>query len=386
MLSLRAKLLLFLLPLIISLLVSALGVTVMIETQWQTLNHPGWLVCGFVVIFCAMITWVIWFVLHNVTSSLEYVSWAMNTASFDVKAGKKAPPKRFSDVFEIREILQAAEQMKGDLVKSRVEVLENTKLAELGNAVAKVMHDMATPMAVIGMTIATLRDHADDKERMHIVLNGLAQAEKQVRALYDDLLAQYRGEPMKVEAFSLPELLDNVMTSLKSTVLGKSAKWERCEAPELLLAKGSKNLLHRAVSNIVKNGLEALYDFKPFEPKITLTTLLVDELYYEIQIHDNGPGIPEASQAAILKGGLTQGKKDGHGLGMQVARQAIEFHGGHLHVCSSREKGTTFILRLPLEGVAVGYAIEHAGTVKASRAIQLLDASNMLFEEASVDL
>lgn len=386
MLSLRAKLLLFLLPLIISLLVSALGVTVMIETQWQTLNHPGWLVCGFIVVFCAMITWVIWFVLHNVTSSLEYVSWAMNTASFDAKAEKKAPPKRFSDAFEIREILQATEQMKRDLVKSRVEVLENTKLAELGNAVAKVMHDMVTPMAVIGMTIATLKDHMEDKERMHMVLNGLTQAEKQVRGLYNDLLAQYRGEPTKVEAFSLPELLDSVMTSLKSTVLGKSAAWERCDATELLLAKGSYNLLHRAVSNIVKNGLEALYDFRPSEPKMTLTTSLVDEYHYEIQIHDNGPGIPEALQAAILKGGLTAGKKDGHGLGMQVARQAVEFHGGHLQVCSSKEKGTTFILRLPLKGVAVDETIECAGMAKPSKVIQLLDASNMSFEEASVDL
>ncbi len=233
--------------------------------------------------------------------------------------------------------------------------LENTKLAEIGHSTSKIIHDMATPMAILQMAISTLEKDVNSKESIQMTLNGLVHAEKNIRLLYDELLSQYRSEPIKVDSFSLPELLDNVVLSFQNTTLGKSALWERQDSPKLRLVKGSYNLLYRAISNIVKNALEASYNNQnkstgisdANKPKITLRSVLLNDTY-EIHIHDNGHGIPEASQAAILQGGFTEGKKNGHGLGMRVVSQAMGFHQGELTLHSSKENGSTFILRLPM--------------------------------------
>jgi len=346
MLSLRAKLLLFLLPIIIGSLVCALSMSLMVES----LPHPEWWIGGIMFVFSMLMIGTVWLALDHVTASLEYAALSMEIAGFEVnKKNNLRLIKRFSDASEIRDILDAADHMKRNLERARLEVFENMKLAEIGNNTAKLIHDIASPLVILEMTTKQLKQH--QQPELVKIIELFDKSSHRIRSLYNDLLEQYRGKPLKIEVFSLPNLLDSVTQTLQEIHIGKSVTWLRQD--DSLLSerdiKGSQNLLYRAIANITKNALEALYQAKTPEPTLTITTLVVDNQFYEIRIHDNGPGIPENIQALLLHGGITQGKKDGHGLGMQVARQAVEFHGGQLKLCSSPDKGTTFVLKLPFD-------------------------------------
>ncbi len=65
-----------------------------------------------------------------------------------------------------------------------------------------------------------------------------------------------------------------------------------------------------------------------------------------LQVEDDGPGIPEASQERIFEV-FYSSRGGGTGLGLPIARQIVERHGGHIELESTVGVGTKFTIRLP---------------------------------------
>jgi signal transduction histidine kinase len=95
----------------------------------------------------------------------------------------------------------------------------------------------------------------------------------------------------------------------------------------------------------VGNAVEA---FKGCGGRVELTTWANDQ-EVQIQIRDNGPGIPEAIRDRLFEAFVTYGKHSGTGLGTAIAKSIIDAHGGQISFQSSYQEGTTFYIRLPLE-------------------------------------
>jgi signal transduction histidine kinase len=73
----------------------------------------------------------------------------------------------------------------------------------------------------------------------------------------------------------------------------------------------------------------------------------------EVVVQDNGPGIPQEIAGRIFEPFFTTKKRgEGTGLGLGIARQIVDKHGGRIDV-SSRPGCTRFVVRLPLAGPAV---------------------------------
>src|SRR5713226_7291310 len=104
-----------------------------------------------------------------------------------------------------------------------------------------------------------------------------------------------------------------------------------------------RTLLRQAVLNLVKNGLEALGG----KGRLTVSTCRVDD-HAEIAIIDTGPGIkPEVAKRLFEQFFTT--KPQGTGLGLYIARQIIEEHGGTLRWESTPGQGTAFTASLPIK-------------------------------------
>jgi len=65
---------------------------------------------------------------------------------------------------------------------------------------------------------------------------------------------------------------------------------------------------------------------------------------------DNGPGIPRRSPTSSFSPFVTAGKKSGTGLGLAIVKTIAEEHGGTVGLQRQDRQGTTFELKLPLEG------------------------------------
>ena len=103
----------------------------------------------------------------------------------------------------------------------------------------------------------------------------------------------------------------------------------------------------RVLINIIRNADEAMRG----GGRITLGVSEADGNLL-IEITDTGKGIPEESLAKIFEPFFSEGKSDGTGLGMSMAKKLIESHGGTISISSEVGTGTTFHVSLPLDAKA----------------------------------
>ena len=112
--------------------------------------------------------------------------------------------------------------------------------------------------------------------------------------------------------------------------------------------------------NILVNAIDAIEEFNEKRSlqaiaanpnRITIRTSVIDDVWIQIVITDNGSGMPEVVQKRIFDPFFTTkpiGK--GTGMGMSISYQIIaEKHGGELECFSTIDKGTEFIIRIPKE-------------------------------------
>ena len=111
-----------------------------------------------------------------------------------------------------------------------------------------------------------------------------------------------------------------------------------------MLANGE--FIERAIANLVGNALK----YGPAGDTI-LVTVLEDDGHATCDVHDNGPGIPEAEVAQLFtpwfQGREHRSRRDGVGLGLRFVQVVAERHHGQVSVRSPPGEGTTFRLSLP---------------------------------------
>ena len=104
--------------------------------------------------------------------------------------------------------------------------------------------------------------------------------------------------------------------------------------------------LRRVLDNLLTNSREALQNQVGVDPFINLTTEAVNGGYL-ISIRDNGPGIPSRIRETLFEPLVTNGKKNGTGMGLWNVQKIIEGHHGRISVDSDFSTGTNFLLHMP---------------------------------------
>jgi two-component system OmpR family sensor kinase len=111
---------------------------------------------------------------------------------------------------------------------------------------------------------------------------------------------------------------------------------------------GSPELLHRALENVVRNGVR-------YTPKGGRVSVLgwLDENRRDLRISilDQGPGVPEGMLDAIFEPFFRSGEakdRNGHGLGLAIAKRVIESHGGTIRATNRENGGLRVEIVLPI--------------------------------------
>ncbi|RJP74563.1 MAG: hypothetical protein C4524_12715, partial [Candidatus Zixiibacteriota bacterium] len=113
------------------------------------------------------------------------------------------------------------------------------------------------------------------------------------------------------------------------------------ELPSLLLDSGS---VEQVVINLVRNAVEAVGE----QGKVQVQTRVWNG-GAAIVVEDDGPGIPEETQARIFEPFFTT-KRQGNGLGLPICREIVAEHGGHILLNSTPGRGASFTVTLEAEG------------------------------------
>lgn len=223
-------------------------------------------------------------------------------------------------------------------------------------------------LAAVGQTIATLSHHIKNilqgirggsflieeglkNEDNSIVRKGWGIVDRnqdKISNLVMDMLSFSKEREPMMEAAELNSVVTDVveLMQVRAEELGVELRWQPTNTLPILLFDA--DAMHRAVLNIVTNAIDACEGAE--EPRVTLRTRLSsDGREAEIEIEDNGQGIPPDDLQKIFSIFESRKGSRGTGLGLPVSQKILREHGGGISVHSQPDRGSRFLLSFPVK-------------------------------------
>jgi signal transduction histidine kinase len=255
---------------------------------------------------------------------------------------------------EVGELERTFNTMAASLERTLADLEErNRTLAESeevkSELVSNVSHELRTPLAsVLGFSALMLdRDLPPDERRRY--LEVIRTEAHRLAALLNDLLDLQRVEQeaieLRQEVVDLNDLLAAQVTLYSAQSEEHALRFE--PAGEPLLIKGDRDRLAQVIGNLLSNGIK----YSPEGGEVEVGAGRIgDEV--TVWVRDQGLGIPEEHQDRIFtkffRGDVGRERGiAGTGLGLVLARQIIDAHGGEVGFDSEEGMGSTFWVRLP---------------------------------------
>lgn len=262
-------------------------------------------------------------------------------ASMDVSQEKKAE-------IESHKALKDAYRAAENASRAKTEFLSN------------MSHDIRTPMnAIIGLT-AIAGANIESQDRVVECLGKITKSSRHLLGLINEVLDMARIESGRMslaeEDFSLPELVDNLLTLTKPAIDEHNHQLEvHVEHIEHEAVCGDSLRIQQVFVNLMSNAVK----YTPDGGNITLTIKEkpngFSELgYYEFSIEDNGIGMTPEFQKIMFEpfsraDDHRTTKVQGTGLGMAIARNIVNLMNGDIRVESAPNKGTKITVTVYLK-------------------------------------
>ena len=240
----------------------------------------------------------------------------------------------------------AAQQIRRqleDLAAVRIKLAQQEKLASLGQLAGAVAHEVRNPLAILRSLVQNLEESLGDGEGEGRETCGLLLEEIDRLAHVTSTLVGF-ARPLtlarrQVSAAHIAE---------RTRLLGGQMLGGRSPGLELVGQEGADvdleadpDLLCQVLLGLLENAAEASPGGEPIELAWRALAGGV-----EFTVTDRGDGIPLDLRERVFEPFFST-RPDGHGLGLAVARQIVEAHGGEIAVDGALEHGSRFRVRLP---------------------------------------
>lgn len=237
------------------------------------------------------------------------------------------------------------------LHEKQEELVESEKLASLGRIAAGVAHEINNPLAIVNEKAGLIQDILEmsgdlqNKEKFSNLTDGIIGSVNRCRAITHRLLGFARKMDVTIETMDLNESIREVKEFLGKEILFKSIRFEMNLMEGLPKINSDKGQLEQVFLNIMKNAIDAVEE----GGLVTVSTGTKDEDTVCVSIRDNGTGIPDDKLKQIFEPFFTtKGREKGTGLGLFVSYGIMKKLGGSIIVESGVDKGTTFIIDIPV--------------------------------------
>jgi len=248
-----------------------------------------------------------------------------------VRGGQRSEPPRLGGATEIRRLQVAIEEMRKGL--------EGREYVEA--YVSNLTHEIKSPLSGLRSAAEILREDPPTEDRMRF-LGHIHSETARIQRVVDQMLvlAELEGRDVldRKEILQLPDLIREVIEQHKAFAQAKKIQivFEEAQAGTIT---GDRGLLGVALGNILHNAI----DFSPAEMNVEV--LLADaDGYPKIEVRDWGPGIPEFAREKVFDRLFSLPRPGGgaksSGLGLSLAREIADLHGGKIRISCPDSGGT----------------------------------------------
>ncbi|WP_370860316.1 PAS domain-containing hybrid sensor histidine kinase/response regulator [Parabacteroides faecis] len=262
-----------------------------------------------------------------------------------------------TDITEQRELQKKLEE-QSQLLKDALDFAEKANQAK-SDFLARMSHDIRTPMnAIVGMT-AIAGAHVDDHERVHDCLKKITSASNLLLSLINEILDMSKIESGRLklseDEFNIGELLQDLIVMMQSEIKNKQHKLDiHVSGLQHENVVGDIQRIKQVLMNIISNAIK----YTPDNGQILIS---IEEkaphdgiANYEFVFEDNGRGMKPDFLDKIFQPferaddhGISS--IQGTGLGMAISHSIIRMMGGDIQVESEYGKGTRFTIHMPLK-------------------------------------
>ena len=232
------------------------------------------------------------------------------------------------------------------LSATQAELVKRERLAALGELSAVVAHEVRNPVAIMFNALSVLRRQRDSGRETETLLAIVEEEAQRLKRMVDELLAFARPQALRVAPNNVVSLVRSATEAVHRVDASVSIS---IDVPaDLPPVTCDEHLVRGALINLLSNAIQASTGRQPVRLRATLEHE-GGQPRICIAVTDDGDGVPAEEIPRLFTPFFTT-RPTGTGLGLAVVRRIAEAHGGEVRLLSTGSEGSTFVLRLPVDG------------------------------------
>jgi signal transduction histidine kinase len=219
------------------------------------------------------------------------------------------------------------------------------------NIITNVSHELRTPITIAKGALELARAEKDRETRgelLDMALNTLVRQNMIVGDLIEAARMERDGGQLKLTALNLAQAITLVSGEFKPLAIKNNVKMKVRVEEDLPVVRADYEQLRHVLRNLIHNAIK----FNKEEGEIIIEAREKKSMV-EVHVSDTGIGIPKDKQEEIFErfyqadSSLTR-RYGGTGMGLAIAKEIVEAHGGRIWVESELGRGSRFCFTIPL--------------------------------------
>jgi len=231
-------------------------------------------------------------------------------------------------------------RLSDELEAKNRELARKNRLADLGQMASHVAHEVRNSLVPMKLYLSLLRRRLTADAGSLDVLDKVLTGFTALEATVGDLLHFSSQRDPHRSPLAIAALLEETLQSLAPQLEAQNIQ-ATIDCPANLLCNADRDMLRRAVLNLVLNALDVLTD----GGEIVLTVVRT-KAGLEIEVADSGPGVTAPNLDRLFEPFFTT-KPGGTGLGLAIVERIAAAHGGRVAAANCPEGGAAFTLHFP---------------------------------------
>jgi signal transduction histidine kinase len=249
---------------------------------------------------------------------------------------------------KVHGMIEDMDQTHLELARSRESLLQTEKLAMVGKLAAGMAHSIRNPFTSVKMRLFTLNRSLELTDEQKEDFDVISEEIRHVDTIVQNFLEFSRPPKLKMQRMSPSSVVDMAVQLLEHRIKSYDVTvtvYRGRPLPDMLI---DAEQLKEVLVNLIVNACEAMTNGGRIN--ITERTRNDDQNkpVVEIQVSDNGPGIPEDLTDKVFQPFFTT-KEEGTGLGLSIVERIVREHGAGIRLEPHHGVGATFVITLPVE-------------------------------------
>ena len=256
---------------------------------------------------------------------------------------------------EVAQLADSFNRMTTELLAQKERLVQTERVAAWRELARRLAHELKNPLFPLQLTVENLmRARSQSPEVFEEIFRESSQtllAEisnlKQIIGRFSEFSKMPQPQLQRVQANEIVDAVARLFQAQFQAMGNESIRCHLDEDAHLPEIAADPELLHRALSNLVLNAMDAM----PKGGDLRLRTRR-DDGKIVIEVSDTGSGLTPEECARIFTPYYTS-KQHGTGLGLAIVQSVVSDHGGRISVQSEPGRGTTFVIELPVNAGAL---------------------------------